>query len=71
MYRLAFATTRGGARQLASHGHVTVNGRRVDIPSYQVREGDVIGIREGSKNKALFAHIDESFRIALFCMAPP
>ncbi len=62
IYRLAMASTRGGARQLASHGHVTVNGRRVDIPSYQVREGDVIGIREGSKTKAVFANLDESFK---------
>src|SRR5690554_6398756 len=49
-YRLGFATTRRQARQLVNHGHVTVNGKRVDIPSYQVQVGDVIGIREKSRN---------------------
>ncbi|GAA0364850.1 30S ribosomal protein S4 [Alkalibacterium iburiense] len=49
-YRLGFATTRRQARQLVNHGHVTVNGKRVDIPSYQVQVGDVVGIREKSRN---------------------
>ena len=49
-YRLGFATTRRQARQLVNHGHVTVNGKRVDIPSYQVQIGDVVGIREKSRN---------------------
>lgn len=48
-YRLGFARTRRGARQLVNHGHVTVNGNRVDIPSYHVKPGDVIGLREKSK----------------------
>lgn len=49
VYRIGFATTRNGARQLVNHGHVTVNGSKVDIPSYQVKPGDVISIKENSK----------------------
>ncbi len=51
VYRIGFATTRRGARQLVNHGHITVNGKRVDIPSYRVKIGDVIGLIE--KNKEL------------------
>jgi ribosomal protein S4, bacterial/organelle type len=49
VYRLGFANSRAGARQLVAHGHVTVNGRKVDIPSYLVQPGDVIGLRERSR----------------------
>ena len=48
-YRLGFSTTRRGARQLVNHGHVTVNGKKVDIPSYRCKPGDVIAIKENSK----------------------
>jgi small subunit ribosomal protein S4 len=48
VYRLGFAVARRQARQLVRHGHVTVNGRKVDIPSYQVHAGDEIAIREKS-----------------------
>ena len=54
VYRLGFAKSRAAARQMVSHGHVTVNGKKVTIPSLGVRTGNVIGIRDGSKNKALF-----------------
>lgn len=50
VYRLGFARTRAQARQLVVHGHVTVNGKKVDRPSYQVQIGDVIGLREKSRN---------------------
>ena len=50
VYRLGFATTRRGARQLVNHGHVTVNGKKVDIPSYRVKVGDVISLKEDDKN---------------------
>jgi ribosomal protein S4, bacterial/organelle type len=50
VYRLAFANSRAGARQLVSHGHVTVNGKKVDIASYTVSIGDVIGLRERSRS---------------------
>ncbi|MEK3757598.1 30S ribosomal protein S4 [Paenibacillus sp. FSL R7-0204] len=49
VYRLGFANSRAGARQLVSHGHVTVNGKKVDIASYRVSIGDVIGLRERSR----------------------
>ncbi|MET4080840.1 small subunit ribosomal protein S4 [Pedobacter sp. UYP30] len=50
VYRLGFAVTRSGARQLVSHKHITVNGEVVNIPSYQLRAGDVIAVREKSKS---------------------
>ncbi|WP_203361466.1 30S ribosomal protein S4 [Bacillus sp. REN10] len=50
VYRLGLARTRRQARQLVNHGHVTVDGQRVDIPSYQVKPGQVISIREKSRN---------------------
>lgn len=49
VYRIGFATTRQGARQLVNHGHVTVNGKKVNIPSYRCVPGDVIAIKEQSK----------------------
>jgi small subunit ribosomal protein S4 len=49
VYRLRFANSRKQARQLVSHGHILVNGKRVTIPSYVVRQGDEIEIREASK----------------------
>ena len=48
VYRLGFATTRKGARQLVNHGHITVNGKKVDIPSYRVKVGYVIAVKEQS-----------------------
>lgn len=53
VYRIGFSTTRRGARQLVNHGHVTVNGKRVDIPSYQVKPGDVISLMENDKELAI------------------
>ena len=50
VYRAGFATTRRGARQLVNHGHVTVNGKKVDIPSYRVKVGDVVSLKEDDKN---------------------
>ena len=50
VYRIGFAPTRRAARQLVNHGHITVNGKKVDIPSYRVKPGDVIAIKEQSKN---------------------
>ena len=53
VYRIGFATTRKGARQLVNHGHITVNGKKVDIPSYQVKPGDVIGLKDSDKEMAI------------------
>mgnify|MGYP003384087615 CR=1 FL=1 len=50
VYRLGISPTRDGARQLVGHKHITVNGKLVNIPSYAVQEGDVIGIREKSQS---------------------
>ena len=50
VYRIGFATTRRGARQLVNHGHITVNGKKVDIPSYRVKPGDVVALRENSSD---------------------
>jgi small subunit ribosomal protein S4 len=53
VYRLGFARTRPQARQLVVHGHITVNGKKVDRPSYQVKPGDVISLREKSRDLAI------------------
>ncbi len=50
VYRIGFASTRRGARQLVNHAHVTVNGKKVNIPSYRVKPGDVISLKEDDKN---------------------
>lgn len=50
IYRMGLANTRREARQIVNHGHVTVNGKRVDIPSYLVKPGEVISLRESSRN---------------------
>ena len=52
VHRMGFTFTRQGARQLISHGHVSVNGRRLDIPSYQVRAGDKVELRETGRKMA-------------------
>ena len=54
IFRLGFAKTRREARQLTTHGHFTVNGQRVDIPSYLVKVGDVIEVREKSRSSVKF-----------------
>src|SRR5580692_9205636 len=56
VYRIGFGTSRAQARQLVRHGHINVNGRRVDIPSFTVRPNDVIEIREKSKNNPTILH---------------
>ncbi len=53
VYRLGFSTTRRGARQLVNHGHITVNGKKVDIPSYTCKPGDVIAVKESDKNMSI------------------
>lgn len=55
VYRAGFASTRRAARQAVSHGHITINGRRITTPSYHVKIGDVIGIREGNRSGPLYA----------------
>lgn len=60
VFRLGLASTRRQARQLVSHGHITVNGKRLDIPSALIKVGDVIGVKEKSRGTALFKEIAES-----------
>ena len=59
IYRAGFVKTRRAARQMVSHGHLTVNGRRMNIPSYLVKKGDVITVRPESRQSALFANRTE------------
>ena len=59
VFRLGLAKTRGLARQLVSHGHIMANGRKVTIPSYRVRNGEVISIRPQSAGKIVFSDLDE------------
>ena len=83
VYRMGFASTRRAARQLVNHGHITVNGSKVNIPSYRVKVGDVIGLREQSvnhpavvasleacKNRAEFVTFDESKKQGTFVRLP-
>lgn len=60
IYRLGLAKTRQMARQMVGHGHITVNGRKLNIPSYKVRENDVISVREGSKDSVMFTTLAET-----------
>lgn len=57
VYRAGFAQTRRAGRQMVSHGHITVNGTRVKVPSHRLKKGDVFAVREGSRTSALFSHL--------------
>ena len=83
VYRAGFATTRRGSRQLVNHGHITVNGKKVDIPSYRVKPGDVIAIKENSADhkgieialqskvkRPEFVSYDEGKRVATYVRYP-
>lgn len=59
VYRLGFATTRSQSRQFVSHGHFTVNGRKVTVPSIALREGDIIGVRGRSAAAKVFEGVKE------------
>jgi len=61
VYRLGYATSRAQARQFVTHGHVVVNSRKVDIPSFQVKVGDEVSVREGSRSNI---HIQSAFQTA-------
>ena len=62
IYRLGLAKSRPFARQVVSHGHIIVNSRKITIPSYRVRKGDIVAIRKGSQNKKFFAELEESLK---------
>lgn len=59
VFRMGFANTRREARQLVNHGHFTVNGKRVNIPSYQIRLGDVVAVSEKSRTTTKFKSLIE------------
>jgi small subunit ribosomal protein S4 len=60
VFRLGLANTRKEARQIVNHGHILVNGKKVDIPSYLVKPGDVVSVREKSKSNARMKEIVET-----------
>lgn len=60
VYRMGFARTRRGARQLVNHGHILVNGKKVDIPSAQIKPGSVIEVKEASRNMGSIAEALEA-----------
>jgi small subunit ribosomal protein S4 len=64
VYRAGLAKTRQMARQMVSHGHVTVNGRKMTIPSHKVRVDDVFSVREGSRSSALFENFTDNHEAA-------
>lgn len=62
VYRMGFARTRKAARQLVNHGHIAVDGKKVDIPSAEIKPGQVISVRDNAKN---FAVINEALEAAV------
>ncbi len=62
VYRMGFAPSRSEARQIVNHGHFMVNGRKVDIPSYKLKEGDEIEVKPGSKEKKKFQDLKASLK---------
>ena len=62
VYRMGLGASRRATRQMVSHGHFIVNDQRVTIPSYELKSGDVIKIREGSKAKKIFSNIAENLK---------
>lgn len=65
VYRIGFANTRLFSRQMVTHGHIKVNGKKVSIPSYEVKNGDKISIRDRSLKKPIFTAIDEKLKNAI------
>ncbi len=62
VYRMGLASSRSLARQLVSHGHFTVNGKKLDVPSHQIKVGDVVAVREGSKGAKVFTFLAEKIK---------
>lgn len=65
VYRLGLGSSRAMARQIVNHGHITVNGRVVDIPSYLVKAGDVIAVKSNKQDKVMYADIKEGNKVVL------
>lgn len=64
VWRMGLVPTRRFARQVVSHGHIVVNGRKVTVPSFMVKAGDIVGIRPGSQNTKIFEAIDDKMKAA-------
>ena len=62
IFRLGFAESRPGARQMVSHGYFIVNGKPVNIPSYNVKKGDVISVKESKKKKPIFKDMIDTLK---------
>jgi small subunit ribosomal protein S4 len=62
VYRMGFATSRAQGRQLVLHGHFLVNGKKVDVPSYSLKSGDVVSVRESSRENASIVHAMEEVK---------
>jgi small subunit ribosomal protein S4 len=62
IYRIGLGASRRAARQMVSHGHFVVNNHRVTVPSYEIKIGDVIKVREGSKGKKIFENIADKLK---------
>src|SRR3989344_6593363 len=62
VYRLGFAKARGNARQMVNHGHIAINGRKINIPSYRLKVNDKISIRTQSANRKIFHDLDIHFK---------
>ena len=62
VYRMGLGTSRAQARQLVRHGHFLVNGKKVDIPSYSLKTGDTVAVREGSRANATIIHATEEVK---------
>lgn len=65
VYRLGLGTSRAMARQIVNHGHITVNGKTVDIPSYLVKAGDVVAVKENKKDSAMWNAVKETKNLSL------
>jgi len=64
-FRMGIASTRRLARQIVTHAHLTVNGKKVDIPSYQVKPGDVIAVKESSRGNKYFTALKETKSLSI------
>lgn len=65
VYRLGLGTSRAMARQIVSHGHITVNGKKVDIPSYIIKAGDVVAVKENSKESTMWDSVKATKNLGL------
>jgi len=67
VYRMGLSTTRRGARQIVNHGHILVNGKKVDIPSYTCKPGDIISVKENSlEHKAILNALEQNIKAPAF-----